>query len=64
MEYQEHQHPREHSVLDGLQFIGGLPKNKRRSAEQAKANENSARSCRSVLDGPQCIGGMPKRVSH
>ncbi len=47
------------SVLDGPQYIRGLPHDKRSSVEEAREHPDEVKACRSVLDGPACIAGLP-----
>ena len=47
------------SVLDGPEYIRGLPHDKKSSVEEAREHPDEAKACKSVLDGPACIVGMP-----
>ncbi len=47
------------SVLDGPQYIRGLPSDKRSSVEEARRHPDEVKACKSVLDGPACIAGLP-----
>ena len=47
------------SVLDGPEFIRGLPHDKKCSVEEARGHPEEVRACKSVLDGPACIAGLP-----
>jgi hypothetical protein len=44
-----------HSVLDGPEYIAGIPDLKHEAAKPARRPEE----CDSVLDGPECIQGVP-----
>ena len=47
------------SVLDGPQYIRGLPHDKKSSVEEAREHPDEVKACKSVLDGPACIAGLP-----
>ena len=47
------------SVLDGPQYIRGLPHDKKSSVEEAREHPDEVKACKSVLDGPACIRGLP-----
>jgi hypothetical protein len=48
-----------HNVLEGPEFIQGIPGSK---IESRKAPSRYPEECDSVLDGPECIQGVaPKR---
>jgi hypothetical protein len=51
-----------HSVLDGPEYIAGVPGTKNEGDKSASHNPEE---CESVLDGPECIQGVkaPKRRS-
>ena len=43
-----------HSVLEGPEYIHGVPGSKNESAKSSRNPEQ----CESVLDGPECIHGV------
>jgi len=48
-----------HSVLEGPEYIQGVPGSK---TEDAKVASRDPEECDSVLDGPECIQGVkPKK---
>jgi hypothetical protein len=49
-----------HSVLEGPEYIQGIPGSKHEGAK--KVASRNPEECESVLDGPECIQGVaPKR---
>lgn len=50
------------SVLDGPQFIRGLPHDKKSSVEEAREHPDQAKACKSALDGAACIVGLPHQA--
>jgi len=58
---QQHSNPRKlatkHSVLDGQQYIAGVPSDAKSPVERARDDKRSSQACKSVFDGPECIGG-------
>jgi len=55
-------HSGHRSVLDGPEYIRGLPHDKKSSVEEAREHPDQVRACKSVLDGAACIVGLPHQA--